>query len=155
MGKTKRGKGTKLLVVVDGQGLPIGNHCCTASTHEAKSVEKTLSHVITKRKPEVLVYDRAADSDPLRAKLKQQGIELVCPHRSNRIKKPTQDGSRLRRFKRRWIVERTIAWMQSFRRLITRFEKKLEIFQTFIFLACIKTVRLKSVRTKTVVSVFV
>ena len=137
MGKTKRGIGTKLLVVVDGQGIPIGNHCCTASTHEAKLVEETLSHVVTERKPEVLVYDRAADSDPLRARLKEQGIELVCPHRSNRKKKPTQDGRRLRRFKRRWIVERTIAWMLTFRRLITRFERKLEIFQAFFYLACI------------------
>jgi transposase len=100
-------------------------------------VEETLSHVVTERKPEILVYDRAADSDPLRARLKAQGVELVCPHRSNRKKVPTQDGRKLRRYKRRWIVERTIAWMQTFRRLITRFERRLEIFQAFFILACI------------------
>ena len=137
MGKTKRGKGTKLMVVVDGQGVPIGSYCCTASANEAQLVEETLNHVVTGREPDTLVYDRAADSDPLRARLAQRGVDLVCPHRRNRVKPPTQDGRKLRRFARRWIVERTIAWLQNFRRLVTRYERRLDIFHAFVHLACI------------------
>jgi hypothetical protein len=61
------------------------------------------------------LYDLAADSDPLRKRLARRGIELVCPHRSNRIKPKTQDGRKLRRHKRHWKIERTISWIGKFR----------------------------------------
>lgn len=56
-----------------------------------------------------MIYDRAADSDPLRARLAENGIELICPHRKNRKKAKTQDGRKLRRYKRRWKIERSTA----------------------------------------------
>ncbi len=46
----------------------------------------------------------------------RRGIELIAPHRSNRKKPATQDGRALRRYKRRWIIERTNAWLGNFRR---------------------------------------
>jgi len=46
---------------------------------------------------------------------------MISPHRSNR-KIPTQDGRPLRRYKRRWKVERLFAWCCNFRRLVTRWE---------------------------------
>ena len=57
-------------------------------------------------KPENLIGDRAYDSDPLDEKLRQRGVEMIAPHKSNRVKRKTQDGRRLRRYQRRWIVER-------------------------------------------------
>jgi hypothetical protein len=36
--------------------------------------------------------DKAYDSDPLRKRLQQRGIELICPHKKNRVRPPTQDG---------------------------------------------------------------
>ena len=59
-------------------------------------------------KPENLIGDKAYDSDPLDEKLKQQGVEMISPRRSNRTLK-TQDGRRLRRYARRWLVERFFA----------------------------------------------
>jgi transposase len=49
---------------------------------------------------------------------------------------PTNDGRRLHRYKRRWIVERSIAWLHSFRRLTTRYEYHSYIFDGFVHLAC-------------------
>jgi transposase len=90
-----------------------------------------------KTKPKRLIYDRAADSDPLRRRLKRRGIELICPHRSNRTKPPTQDGRPLRRYRRRWKMERTIAWLGNYRRLVIRWDRDLRSYQAFFHLACL------------------
>ena len=60
-------------------------------------------------KPEKLIGDKAYDSDRLDGELKQQGVEMIAPHRSNRRILKTQDGRPLRRYARRWIVERFFA----------------------------------------------
>lgn len=69
--------------------------------------------------------------------LAQQGIEMIAPHRKSRTpKNATQDGRPLRRYKRRWTVERTISWFQNFRRLCIRYEKSTALFQGFLHLGC-------------------
>jgi transposase len=83
---------------------------------------------------------RAADSDPLRQRLALRGIELICPHCRGRVRPATQDGRPLRRFRRRWIVERTIGWLQTFRRLVTRYEFYSFLFHSFAKLACMMIV---------------
>ena len=83
-----------------------------------------------------LILDRGYDSDPLRGRLKEQGIEMICPHRRNRKKPKTQDGRKLRRYKRRWKVERTFAWLSNYRRLVVRWERSLVVYQGFFHLAC-------------------
>ncbi|MDB5098880.1 MAG: transposase, family [Cyanobacteria bacterium RYN_339] len=64
------------------------------------------------------------------------GVELIAPHRGNR-KTKTQDGRQLRRYKRRWKVERLFAWLQNFRRLNTRYERHAENFLGMLRLGCI------------------
>ena len=54
----------------------------------------------------VLIGHKAYDSDPLDASLRGRGIEMVAPHKKNRKRPVTQDGRRLRRYKRRFKVER-------------------------------------------------
>jgi transposase len=76
-------------------------------------------------KPENLIGDRAYDSDPLDVELRRDGIEMIAPHRSNRRKPATQDGRRLRRYARRWVVERFFAWIQWQRRILVRLPTKL------------------------------
>lgn len=76
--------------------------------------------------------------DPLDAELAERGIELIAAHRSNRKKPATQDGRKLRRYKRRWKVERLWAWLQNFRRVATRFDYHVENFLGFVHLGCIK-----------------
>jgi transposase len=60
-------------------------------------------------------------------------FNLVSPHRK---KEPTSDGRRLRRYKRRWKVERTFAWLHSYRRVMTRHERRVELWDGFVHLAC-------------------
>jgi transposase len=132
------------MVVVDGEGVPLGGHLDSASPNEVTLIETTLEQVAVprpgrgrpKKNPERLIYDRAADSDPLRARLKKRGIELICPHRRNRKKPKTQDGRKLRRYKRRWKVERTFAWLGNFRRLVVRYDHQIKVYRAFFHLAC-------------------
>ena len=63
------------------------------------------------------------------------GVEMISPNRSNR-KQKTQDGRPLRRYRRRWKIERIFAWMQNYRRLVTRWEYHIENFLGFVQLAC-------------------
>src|SRR5438876_590453 len=92
VGKTKRGKGTKWMVVVDGQGLPLGKHLCSASPHETQLAETTL------------------------AAIRVSGA--------------------LRRYRRRWKVERTFAWLGNFRHLVVRYDRSLTIYSAFFHIAC-------------------
>jgi transposase len=87
--------------------------------------------------PERLIGDRAYDSDPLDAILAERGIEMIAPHRRNRKKKKTQDGRKLRRYKRRWKVERLVAWLTNFRRLVVRYERRAENYLGFVQLGCV------------------
>jgi transposase len=83
-----------------------------------------------------VIADKAYDSDPLRKRLRQRGIELICPHKKNRVRPATQDGRALRRYRRRWIVERTNAWLGNFRRLVVRYDRSLAIYGAFFHIAC-------------------
>ncbi len=87
--------------------------------------------------PQRLIGDRAYDSDKLDAALKARGVELIAPHHPTR-KTKTQDGRPLRRYRRRWHVERLFAWLTRSRRLVTRYECKAENFLGFVHLACIR-----------------
>jgi transposase len=140
VGKTKRGKGTKTMVLSDGRGLPLGAEIASASPHEVTLIEPLVEQRILPKKPRRLIYDAAADSDPLRKRLWRRGIELVCPHRKNRKASPTQDGRKLRRHRRRWKIERSISWLQNFRRLVTRYEYYAHLFHGFVQLACLMVV---------------
>src|SRR2546427_9288922 len=141
VGKTKRGKGTKWMVLVDGQGLPLGVRLESASPSEVTLAEATLDEVRVPRrkgrprqKPERVIGDRGYDSDPLRQRLQKRGIELIAPYRKNNQGRRYEDGRKLR--KRRWIVERTNAWLGQFRRLLVRHEHLLSTYRAFFYLAC-------------------
>ena len=87
--------------------------------------------------PKRLIADRAYDSDLHRIHLARRGIELVCPHRKNRVRPPLQDGRPLRRYRRRWKIERTIAWLGNFRRLVVRWDRDITVYRAFFHVACI------------------
>ncbi len=86
--------------------------------------------------PNKLIGDRAYDSDKLDAQLEREGIELIAPHKCNRRPdRITQDGRKLRRYQRRWLVERFWAWLQWRRRLLVRWEYYPANFLGFVQLA--------------------
>jgi transposase len=99
-------------------------------------VEDTLEKRFIEERPERLIGDRAYDSDPLDASLQKHGIEMIAPHKSNRKKPATQDGRVLRRYKRRWKIERLFAWLQNFRRIQVRHDRSLNNYLAFVLLGC-------------------
>lgn len=118
------------MVLVDGEGTPLGAHLDSASPAEVSLLETTLKKVSLRgARPDRLILDRGYDSDPLRERMARRGIEMIAPHRQNRTKPPTQDGRPLCRYRRRWIVERTFAWLGNFRRLLVT-------YAGFFHLAC-------------------
>ncbi len=78
MGKTKRGKGTKLMAVADGAGFPIALSVGSASPHEVRLVEETLGELLVSESPKRLIGDRAYDSDPLDVRLAEKGHPDDC-----------------------------------------------------------------------------
>lgn len=142
VGKTKRGKGTKIMAVADCNGLPVSVCIESATPHEVTLATSTLLQMVVPDPPQNLIGDNAYDSDRLDAELSFYGIQLIAPHRRNR-KNPTQDGRKrhefkrkildplipkpkLKRYRRRWKIERLFAWLQNFRRLVVRYERHAE-----------------------------
>jgi transposase len=81
------------MVVVDGQGIPLGSTLASASPSEVILSEKTIETVKVprngcgrrKKRPLRLIADKGYNSDPLRKRLKESKIDLIVPHRRNRV----------------------------------------------------------------------
>jgi len=131
------------MVLVDGTGIPLGVHLSPANRAEVELAEPTLAQVAVprggpgrpKQKPARLIADKGYDSRGLWERLGRRGIDLIVPHLSTRRHR-FQDGRKLRRYRRRWIIERTISWLLSFRRLTVRYEHRLELYHAFVLIAC-------------------
>lgn len=117
----------------------------SATPHEVTSAEPLLAQVRVPRlgrgrprmRPRRIIADRGYDSDPLRRRLRRRGVELIVPYRSYRREQPFHDGRKLRRYRRRWKIERTFAWLQNHRRLQVRQDRILSVFKGFVHLACL------------------
>lgn len=116
-----------------------------ASPSEVKLLEATLNNGrigggrSKRRKPKRLIADRGYDSNKVRALLVKRDIEPIIPARSNNAVATHQDGRKLRRYRRRWIIERTNSWLQNFRRLVVRYERSATVFTALVYLACALT----------------
>jgi transposase len=132
------GKGMKIEIVADAAGTPLGVFTAAANVSETDLIKPALDTI----PPNVavpdgvpVIADKSYDSDPLRDELAANGFIVISPHRRNRVKDPTNDGRRMRRYKRRWIIERTVSWMHSFRRLFVRHEYYSFLYDGFVHLA--------------------
>lgn len=126
------------MAITDAHGLPVSICIESASPHEVTLVEQTIDATFTKYAPARLIGDKAYDSDPLDKRLRQQrGVELIAPHRANRRAPATQDGRPLRRYRRRWRVERLFAWLHNFRRIVTRYDYYSLNYLGFVQLGCL------------------
>jgi IS5 family transposase len=123
IGKTKCGKGRKLEVIADAQGLPLGVAVAAANVAETALVQPALPDVPVALPAQTpLVADRGYDSDELRDRMDHRQLPLLCPHRRNRRRPSRNDGRRMRRYRRRYVIERTNSWLHYFRRLAKRWE---------------------------------
>src|SRR5262249_48474350 len=83
---TRKGKGTKWMLVVDGHGLPLGFHLAGANCAEVRLAEQTLNTIRLarprgrpKHRPQRLVAARGYDSSAFRALLRRHGIAMCIP----------------------------------------------------------------------------
>jgi transposase len=137
VGPTRRGKGTKIMAIADRHGFPVAVGIASASPHETRLVAATVAQRFTAQAPQRLIGDRAYDSDPLDQTLQQHGVKLIAPHKYNRTRPRTQDGRELRRYCRRWKIERLFAWLHNFRRLVIRWEYHQANFLGMLQLGCV------------------
>jgi transposase len=135
---TKGGKGTKIIAPADDHSLPVPVSIESASPHESQLVEGILGHSFLDTLPPRLIGDEGYDSDRLDRDLAERyGVEMIAPHRRER-RTPTQDGRPLRRYSRRWRVERLFLWLHHFRRLVIRWEYHVENFFGMVRLGCLQ-----------------
>lgn len=142
VGPTRKGKGTKWVVVADGRGVPIGHLTASASPSESSLAEATLNTVRIpnskggrpRRRVPIVIADRGYDSFPLKQRLLRKGTRLISPNLRTR-KRNREDGRRLRRYKRRWVIERTNAWISSWKRLTVRLDKLLSTWNGLLHAA--------------------
>ena len=117
------------MAVVDGHGTPLGLLVASAQQAEIRLAEPTLATICVpqrrgrpKTRPTELVADKAYDSQPFCERLRCQGIRPCIPHR--RGKKPRRGPkAELAGYRERWHVERSFAWLGSFRRVLVRYER--------------------------------
>ena len=123
------------MAIVDRHGLPVAVHVASASPYEPHLVPATLDARFLADLPARLIGDRGYDSDALDETLMTTyGIEMIAANRRGRAR--TQDGRPLRRARRRWKVERFFAWLHNSRRVVTRWERKVENYLGMVQLAC-------------------
>lgn len=130
------------MAVADGNGLPVAVTIAEGTRGEASLVDELIQERFTRRQPRRLIGDKAYDSTKLDHDLASRNIELIAPQ----IRSPEgarqspsqrrQDGRVLRRYKRRWKVERLWAWLLRFRRITTRYEFKAANFLALLHIAC-------------------
>lgn len=124
------------MAIADARGVPIAVGLASGPCHEAPLVEATLGRRFVRGRLLRLIGDKAYDSNILDAALRKRGIDMIAPNHSTR-KLQNQDGRKLRRYKRRWLIERVFAWLMRSRRLVTRYEHKAQNFLAFLELATV------------------
>lgn len=124
------------MAVADRNGLAVSICAESATPHEVTLAMSTLVQMVVPDAPQNLIGDSAYDSDRLDKQLGSYGIEVIAPHRRNR-RASSQDGRRLKRYRRRWKIERLFAWLQNFPRVVVRYERHAENFLGMLQLACL------------------
>lgn len=128
----------KLEIVVDASGLPLGMATAAANESEHDLLMPALNDVpIAAPVGTPVIADRGHDSDPLRDQIEEAGFEPVIPHRKNRVRPSRNDGRRLRRYRHRWLVERTNAWLHCYRALAVRWSRYAIMYVALVYLSFI------------------
>jgi putative transposase len=121
---------------VDGYGVPIGLAVAGANRHDMKLAEPTLESIViprprpTKKRPQNLCLDKGYDFPEI-----ERGVieRRYVPHMRHRgeLENP------VKRYRpKRWVVERSASWLNRFRKLLIRWEKKAENYLGLVQLAC-------------------
>jgi putative transposase len=137
---TDRGKiGTKRSILTDGGGVPIGLAVAGANRNDFKMVKEPITSIPVERpaptleQPQGLCLDKGYDYDEVRALLAEFGFTAHIQGRGEEAQAIKREAG----YKaHRWVVERTYSWMNRFRRLLVRWDKKVRNYLAFLHLAC-------------------
>lgn len=146
MGLTKKGKGSKIVLTTDETGFPLSETVESAQISEYRLALPTVDKIDVPirpfhslKRPQKIVADRGYDARWLRVALRERNIKPIIPQRrkpnTNII--PKVNGKIKKDYAKRWIIERTFAWLNWFRRLDIRWERLPEVFEGFLKVACI------------------
>jgi IS5 family transposase len=128
----------KLEVVVDANGLTLGMAMDAANVSEQELLVPALKNIPVEVPEDTpVIADKGHDSDPLREELRDLAFEPIIPHRKNRVRPSSNDGRRLRRYSRRWVVERTNAWLHYYRGIAVRWSHYVYMYAGLVNLALI------------------
>jgi IS5 family transposase len=128
----------KLEIVVDASGLPLGMATASASVSEQALLMPALDDIpleVPEGTP--VIADKGHDSDDLRDAIEAEGFKPIIPHRTNRVRPSRNDGRRLRRYRHRWLVERTNAWLHCYRGLAVRWSYYPFLYVGLVYLSFI------------------
>jgi len=125
------------MAIADSSGLPLVLHVASATPHEVTLVKKTIQGRFLVQLPERIIEDKAYDSDTLDEELALVGVRMIPPHKANRTRTKNQDERTLRRYRKRWKIERLFAWLQNYRRINVRWERHIQNFLAMVQLRCI------------------
>jgi len=137
---TDRGKqGVKRSLLTEGHGVPVGLAVDGANRHDMKLVRATLESIVVERpepseaEPQGMCLDKGYDYAEVRALLTEFGFTAHIRSRGEEAQEiAAQAGKRARR----WVVERSHSWMNRFRRILVRWDKKPEHYLAFLHFAC-------------------
>jgi transposase len=137
---TDRGKrGVKRSLLTEGHGVPIGVEVAGANRHDMKLVRATIESIVVERpevtaeEPQGLCLDKGYDYDDVREILAEFGFTAHIKARGEEAKELAQEAGKRAR---RWVVERSHSWMNRFRRILVRWEKKPENYLGLLHFAC-------------------
>jgi hypothetical protein len=146
VGLTRTGKGTKWMLVVDGNGLPLGFRLGSASRAEVRLAQQTLDTIKVarprsrpKQRHEKLVADRGYDSSAFRRPLRGRGIRRCIPPKRRPAKWKARRGrpvvARQEDYRQRYTVARSFAWLGNYRRRLIRWGHLFGVYRSFFAVA--------------------
>lgn len=137
---TDRAKsGVKRSVLTEGHGVPIGLAIAGANRHDMKLVKETIESIVvqrpkvTKQKKQNICLDKGYDYEEVRDILNEFGFTAHIRSRGEEAQEIKKEAGKRAR---RWVVERTHSWLNRFRRILIRWDKKPETYIAFLHFAC-------------------
>ena len=137
---TDRAKsGVKRSLLTEGHGIPLGLAVDGANRHDMKLVRQTIEHIVVERpqptpeQQQGMCLDKGYDFQEVRDILIEFGFTAHIRSRGEEAQELAQEAGKKAR---RWVVERTHSWMNRFRRILIRWEKKPENYIAFLHFAC-------------------
>lgn len=134
------------MLAVDGSGIPLNLLTQSANISEYRLALQTVDGISVstrplhpKKRPDMLVADKGYDAQWLRKALSMRTITPYIPKRRHKgeQEEPPYNKTMQSFYATRWIVERTNAWLQNYRRVTVRWDRNADTYEAFIELACI------------------